>query len=72
MSEPDFQNIPAYKPAKNEDFMSSNQIEHFKTSFLHGRNSLLAMLNLPLTTFKKILTKSLILMTELPLKKSLH
>lgn len=30
MSEPDFQDIPAYKPAKNEEFMSAGQIEHFQ------------------------------------------
>ncbi|MEO1917196.1 MAG: RNA polymerase-binding protein DksA [Candidatus Thioglobus sp.] len=30
MSEPDFQDIPAYKPTKNEDFMSVGQIDHFK------------------------------------------
>jgi DnaK suppressor protein len=30
MSEPDFQDIPAYKPTKNEDFMNVGQIDHFK------------------------------------------
>lgn len=30
MSEPNFQDIPAYKPTKNEDFMSEGQTEHFK------------------------------------------
>ena len=30
MSEPDFQDIPAYKPTKNEDFMSAGQTDHFK------------------------------------------
>jgi phosphoglycolate phosphatase-like HAD superfamily hydrolase len=30
MSEPNFQDIPNYKPKKNEDFMSEGQIEHFK------------------------------------------
>ena len=30
MSEPNFQNIPAYQVTKNEDFMSSEQLAHFK------------------------------------------
>ncbi|MDC9714755.1 MAG: RNA polymerase-binding protein DksA [Gammaproteobacteria bacterium] len=30
MSEPDFQNIPDYKPKKNEEFMSEGQIKHFR------------------------------------------
>lgn len=30
MSEPNFQDIPDYKPKKNEDFMSEEQVEHFK------------------------------------------
>ncbi|MBT4923489.1 MAG: RNA polymerase-binding protein DksA [Candidatus Thioglobus sp.] len=42
MSEPDFQNIPAYKPAKNEDFMSSNQIEHFKNKLSSWKKQLIS------------------------------
>lgn len=30
MSEPNFQDIPDYQPKKNEEFMSEEQIEHFK------------------------------------------
>jgi DnaK suppressor protein len=30
MSEPNFQDIPDYKPKKNEEFMSQGQVDHFK------------------------------------------
>ena len=30
MSEPNFQDFTAYKPAKGEEYMSPEQIEHFK------------------------------------------
>lgn len=40
MSELDFQNMPAYIPAKNEDFMSEKQIKHFKNKLMLWRNQL--------------------------------
>ena len=42
MSEPDFQNIPAYKPTKNEEFMSSNQLEHFKNKLSSWKKQLIS------------------------------
>jgi len=42
MSEPDFQDIPAYKPTKNEDFMSVGQIDHFKTKLSAWMNQLIS------------------------------
>ena len=42
MSEPDFQDIPAYKPAKNEEFMSTGQIEHFQTKLNTWRKQLIS------------------------------
>jgi len=41
MSEPNFQDIPAYKPAKNEEFMSAGQIEHFQTKLTTWRDQLI-------------------------------
>ena len=42
MSEPDFQDIPAYKPTKNEDFMSVGQIDHFKAKLSAWMNQLIS------------------------------
>ena len=42
MSEPDFQDIPAYKPTKNEDFMSVRQIDHFKSKLSAWMNQLIS------------------------------
>jgi DnaK suppressor protein len=42
MSEPDFQDIPAYKPTKNEDFMSVEQIDHFKAKLNAWMNQLIS------------------------------
>ncbi|SFV81346.1 C4-type zinc finger protein, DksA/TraR family [hydrothermal vent metagenome] len=42
MSEPDFQDIPAYKPTKNEDFMSVGQIDHFKAKLNAWMNQLIS------------------------------
>lgn len=42
MSEPNFQDIPAYKPAKNEEFMSDGQIEHFKAKLNAWRDQLIS------------------------------
>lgn len=42
MSEPNFQDIPAYKPAKNEEFMSEGQIEHFKGKLNAWRDQLIS------------------------------
>lgn len=41
MSEPDFQDIPAYTPNKNEDFMNANQIAHFKNKLDTWREQLI-------------------------------
>ena len=42
MSEPDFENIPAYKPAKNEEFMSLEQVDHFKVKLNTWRDQLIS------------------------------
>ena len=42
MSEPDFQDIPAYEPAKNEEFMSAGQIKHFQTKLNTWRKQLIS------------------------------
>ena len=42
MSEPDFENIPAYKPAKNEEFMSSGQVDHFKIKLNSWKDQLIS------------------------------
>ena len=42
MSEPDFQDIPAYKPTKNEDFMNVEQIDHFKAKLNAWMNQLIS------------------------------
>ncbi|HIM54136.1 MAG TPA: RNA polymerase-binding protein DksA [Gammaproteobacteria bacterium] len=42
MSEPDFQDIPAYKPAKNEEFMSAGHIEHFQIKLNTWRKQLIS------------------------------
>ncbi len=42
MSEPNFQDIPAYKPAKNEEFMSDGQTEHFKAKLNAWRDQLIS------------------------------
>jgi DnaK suppressor protein len=42
MSEPDFQDIPAYKPTKNEDFMSVDQTAHFKAKLNAWMNQLIS------------------------------
>ena len=42
MSEPDFQDIPAYKPTKNEDFMSVEQTDHFKAKLNAWMNQLIS------------------------------
>ena len=42
MSEPDFENIPAYKPAKNEEFMSSGQVDHFKSKLNSWKDQLVS------------------------------
>ena len=41
MSEPNFQDIPAYKPAKDEEFMSEGQIAHFKAKLNAWRDQLI-------------------------------
>ena len=40
MTEPNFQDIPEYKPGKNEEFMSTGQIEHFKNKLMAWREQL--------------------------------
>lgn len=42
MSEPNFQDIPAYKPAKDEEFMSEGQIAHFKAKLNAWRDQLIS------------------------------
>jgi len=42
MSEPNFQDIPAYKPAKNEEFMSEGQTKHFKSKLDAWRKQLIS------------------------------
>jgi DnaK suppressor protein len=42
MSEPNFQNIAAYEPAKNEEFMSEGQAKHFKSKLDGWRNQLIS------------------------------
>ncbi len=42
MSEPNFQDMPAYKPAKNEEFMSDGQIEHFKVKLNAWKDQLIS------------------------------
>jgi RNA polymerase-binding protein DksA len=42
MSEPNFQDIPAYKPSKNEDFMSTTQMEHFKNKLTMWKDQLIS------------------------------
>lgn len=42
MSEPNFQDIPAYKPTKNEEFMSEGQTEHFKAKLNAWRDQLIS------------------------------
>ena len=42
MSEPHFQNIPNYKPKKNEEFMSSAQTKHFKSKLNAWREQLIS------------------------------
>lgn len=42
MSEPNFQDMPAYKPTKNEEFMGDGQIEHFKVKLNAWRNQLIS------------------------------
>jgi len=42
MTEPDFENIPAYKPAKNEEFMSSGQVDHFKSKLNSWKDQLVS------------------------------
>ncbi|SMM98233.1 C4-type zinc finger protein, DksA/TraR family [uncultured Candidatus Thioglobus sp.] len=41
MSNPNFQNLPDYKAAKNEEFMNSKQITHFKTKLNAWREQLI-------------------------------
>jgi len=41
MSEPNFQDMSDYKPAKNEEFMSPGQIEHFKKKLTLWRDQLI-------------------------------
>ncbi len=41
MSDPDFQDIPAYKLGKNEEFMSSAQLEHFKNKLTKWKEQLI-------------------------------
>jgi len=41
MSEPNFQDIPAYKSAKNEEFMSESQTKHFKGKLNAWRDQLI-------------------------------
>jgi len=40
MTEPDFQDIPAYTPTKNEAFMSADQVNHFKNKLSTWREQL--------------------------------
>lgn len=40
MTQPNFQNIPAYKGAKNEEFMNVKQISHFKNKLGAWRKQL--------------------------------
>ncbi|MBE8189653.1 MAG: RNA polymerase-binding protein DksA [Candidatus Thioglobus sp.] len=42
MSDPDFENIPAYKPAKNEEFMSSKQLKHFQNKLNTWKDQLIS------------------------------
>ncbi len=42
MSEPNFQDIPDYKPKKGEKFMSKRQIKHFKEKLSAWRNQLVS------------------------------
>ncbi len=42
MSEPNFQDIPDYQPKKNEDFMSEEQVKHFKEKLNAWRNQLIS------------------------------
>lgn len=42
MTQPNFQNIPAYKSVKNEEFMSSKQIKHFKNKLNAWREQLIS------------------------------
>ena len=42
MSEPNFEDIPAYKPAKNEEFMSVDQTSHFKNKLNTWREQLIS------------------------------
>ena len=42
MSEPNFQDIPAYKPAKDEEFMREGQIAHFKAKLNAWRDQLIS------------------------------
>jgi len=42
MSEPNFQDIPAYKSTKNEDFMSEGQTKHFKGKLNAWRRQLIS------------------------------
>ena len=42
MTEPDFENIPAYKPAKNEEFMSLGQVDHFKVKLNSWKDQLVS------------------------------
>ncbi len=40
MSEPNFQDIPSYKTSSGEEFMSSNQLNHFKYKLSAWRQQL--------------------------------
>ncbi|HIM95368.1 MAG TPA: RNA polymerase-binding protein DksA, partial [Gammaproteobacteria bacterium] len=53
MSEPDFQDIPAYKPAKNEEFMSTGQIEHFQIKLNTWRKQLISDAESTITHIKE-------------------
>ncbi len=41
MPKPNFQNIPDYKSKKNEDFMSEEQVKHFKNKLNSWMNQLI-------------------------------
>lgn len=42
MSDPDFQDIATYQPAKGENFMSQGQIEHFTTKLNAWKEQLIS------------------------------
>jgi DnaK suppressor protein len=42
MSEPNFQSIPTYQPSSGEDFMSLNQLTHFKNKLSTWRDQLVS------------------------------